>query len=277
MGSDGFALTPKSALEWPRRSLHLYEEIVTYHPDICCFQEVDKFQDFSNLLGPLGLVGLFQNKPDSPCLYQKGNSGPDGCAIFWKKSLFRMKNYQRIVLKLDDGQDSNQVVLFVFLEGLNGSSLCGKEILIAATHLKAKPNWSEVRYQQGKYLEQELRRAAGDRPVILCGDFNAEPTEKVVNVMKSSPLSLCSAYTLMDKNKEEPPYTTWKIRRNKDSTNHEVCHTIDYIFFSNKRAKCLQLLAFPTGEEMGEVKLPSLAYPSDHLSLVADFTFHGSS
>lgn len=63
----------------------------------------------------------------------------------------------------------------------------------------------------------------------------------------------------------EPTYTTWKIRE-----DGEVCHTIDYIFFSRGRFSPERVLTMPTGDELGEGRAPSLRYASDHFSLCCD-------
>lgn len=109
----------------------------------------------------------------------------------------------------------------------------------------------------------------------MSGDFNAEPTEPVYNtILGHNSLGLSSAYselscadrmkdmkvfqtiiynnesikdtmtTSNENNKEivksigdisaarEPLYTTWKIRE-----DGEVCHTIDYVFYSKNKLK----------------------------------------
>jgi nocturnin len=46
---------------------------------------VDHFKFLRKWLASLGYIGHFLPKPDSPCLYLDDNSGPDGCAIFYKQ------------------------------------------------------------------------------------------------------------------------------------------------------------------------------------------------
>lgn len=119
-------------------------------------------------------------------------------------------------------------------------------------------------------------RVAGNRPIIISGDFNAEPIEPVYStVINYRPLHLSSAYAdllaslpndcdgakapkpvengdsvpngdngesaeeLSEAQKlvnhlisHEPPFTTWKIRE-----DGEVCHTIDYVFYSSDKLK----------------------------------------
>ena len=177
------------------------------------------------------------------------------------------------------------MALLVWLEGLRGSSMEGKSLLLATTHLKAKAQCGDIRFQQGKFLERELLKrttadgAAGSgHPLIVCGDFNDDPDSKVIkDVMKSSKLALASAYARMSASgQEEPPYTTWKVRSGKGGPGAgqvQQCHTIDYVFYTPANTRCLQLLQFPTEDELKPGFLPSFAYPSDHLSLVADFVF----
>lgn len=139
-----------------------------------------------------------------------------------------------------------------------------------------------------------VQRFADNRPVLISGDFNAEPIEPVYStVINYTPLRLSSAYADLlasissnqngaecdtengaNKNgsgktvdnsgngdghvqsdsengeaiendvknpvdhliSHEPPYTTWKIRE-----DGEVCHTIDYVFYSRDKFKVLLL------------------------------------
>ncbi|CAL1532443.1 unnamed protein product [Lymnaea stagnalis] len=265
--SDGFMLCPNKALDWTYRQFHILEELLSYTADIYFLEELDQFAYINEYLGNLGFTGVFFPKPDSPCLYEANNYGSDGCAIFWRKSHFKLLEQENCILLNDEGKKTNQVALLCKFQAPSG-----KHFLCAATHLKSKKGFEEYRFQQGKFLESVLRKKAGDLPLILCGDFNAEPTEQVVNVMKSSELGLTSAYTHLSETGSEPPYTTWKVRAGKRGREpEEVCHTIDYIFYTTNKFICLKLLKFPTAAEIGEGFLPSYSYPSDHLSLVADF------
>ena len=151
----------------------------------------------------------------------------------------------------------------------------GQEICVATTHLKARTGalLSTLRNEQGKDLLDFVKTHCGGRPVIICGDFNAEPTEPVyLTLLRCETLRLASAYASAgdsaDASPSEPPYTTWKIRE-----EGEVCHTIDYVFFSQDTFTVEAVLDFPTGEEIGEGRVPSFGYPSDHFSLVCDFRF----
>ncbi|KAJ8919962.1 hypothetical protein NQ315_006491 [Exocentrus adspersus] len=267
--NDNFAKCPDEALEWNSRRYLIIEELVEYCPDIICLQEVDHFNFLSHVLDTQGYTGMFVPKPDSPCFYIHGNNGPDGCAIFYRQDKFELVKAETRVLEIWRVQ-SNQVALLMVLRVRE----TGQEICVTTTHLKARKGalLSTLRNEQGKDLLQFVGEHCGRMPLVLCGDFNAEPSEPIYNTITcDSPLGLASAYASCDTNSKssaenEPPYTTWKIR-----DEGEICHTIDYIFYSKNSLEVDAVLELPTGEEIGEHRVPSFSYPSDHFSLVCDF------
>lgn len=139
-------------------------------------------------------------------------------------------------------------------------------ICVATTHLKARSGalMTSIRKEQGKALLDFIHSTSADCPVIICGDLNAEPSEPVYDLFCRNSLNLSSAYGCEGK---EPAYTSWKIRE-----DGEQCQTLDYIFFSKNHMRVDSVLKFPSSLEIGEHKLPSLIYPSDHLSLVCDLS-----
>lgn len=145
-----------------------------------------------------------------------------------------------------------------------------EELCVSTTHLKARKGalLSTLRNEQGKDLLQFISSHAAGRPTIVCGDFNAEPTEPVYNTMCSCPdLPLNSAYKLCG---SEPLYTSWKIREGEG----EVKHTIDYMFYTQHKLTVTSILNMPIEKDIGENRVPSMSYPSDHFSLVSDFYFN---
>lgn len=298
--NDNFMCCPDEALDWQTRRFQMLEEILEYNPDIICLQEVDHFGLLYRALSSVGYAGTFFPKPDSPCLYVPGNNGPDGCAIFFRSEKFQLMSVETRILEVWRVQ-SNQVAILARLSVRE----TGRQLLVCTTHLKARKGalLSTLRNEQGRDLLDFVARhvamtetETGKRPpVIICGDFNAEPIEPVYSSMLSDKrLGLSSAYaqypvaesvnnmvngnseempkekgrlTPLESGSREPPYTTWKVRESEG----EVCHTIDYIFHSQDTLAVESLLEFPTGEDIGPGRVPSLNYPSDHFSLVCDF------
>ncbi|KAI8114950.1 Nocturnin [Lucilia cuprina] len=286
--NDGFVRCPEEALTWENRKFLIVQEILQNNPDIICLQEVDHYKFLQNILGTQNYEGIFFPKPDSPCLYIEENNGPDGCAIFYKRDKFELKNFDTRILEVWRVQ-SNQVAIAANLK----IKATGREICVCTTHLKARHGslLSKLRNEQGRDLIRFVKQFAGDRAVMLCGDFNAEPIEPVYStILNCEFLKLSSAYSdiraesdecnnenitkdkldncdkVQKSIQNEPPYTTWKIRE-----DGEVCHTIDYVFYTKDNLKVKNCLEFPQGDEIGKNRTPSFQYPSDHFSLICDF------
>jgi len=251
--NDGFILCPATALDWSSRRWRLLSELVRHQPDILCLQEVDHFPLLDRALSSLGYQGHFVPKPDSPCIYLPSNSRPDGCALFYRRDQWELLGQVRTrVLEVWRVQ-SNQVVLAVNLRSRSSA----REVCVATTHLKARSGalLATLRNEQGKDLLEWLESIRQSRPLILTGDFNAEPSEAVIGHVTDG---LMSAYP------QSTPYTTWKVRESGEQKG-----TLDYIFHS-EGLTVKQTLDMPDEEQIGASRLPSLAFPSDHMSLVTD-------
>uniref|UniRef100_A0A2K6RF21 Nocturnin n=1 Tax=Rhinopithecus roxellana TaxID=61622 RepID=A0A2K6RF21_RHIRO len=249
-GKDNFVQCPVEALKWKERKCLILEEILAYQPDILCLQEVNHYFDtFQPLLSRLGYQGTFFPKPWSPCLDVEHNNGPDGCALFFLQNRFKLVNSANIRLTAMTLK-TNQVTL--------ECKESGRQFCIAVTHLKACTGWERFRSAQGAKIS-----------LIVCGDFNKEPTEEVYKHFASCSLNQNSAYKLLSADgQSEPPYTTWKIQ-----TSGECRHTLDYIWYSKHALNVRSALDLLTEEQIGPNRLPSFNYRSDHLSLVCDFSF----
>ncbi|XP_023685290.1 nocturnin-like isoform X1 [Paramormyrops kingsleyae] len=266
-GKDSFVRCPPDALIWAERKYLILEEILTYRPDIVCLQEVDHYFDtFQPVLGRLGYHCTFQPKPRSPCLDVEHNNGPDGCSLFVRRDRFELAGSVGLQLAAS-ALDTNQVAIMQTLR----CRATGRRLCVAVTHLKACCGWERLRSAQGAHLLQALEETAQGTsvPLLVCGDFNAEPCEDVYRRFATSGLNLDSACKLLSADGQtEPPYTTWKIR-----PSGEVCHTLDYIWYSRHALRVDSVLDLPTEAQIGPNRLPSYSYPSDHLSLVCDVSF----
>ncbi|KAM6981379.1 nocturnin [Aplochiton taeniatus] len=281
-GKDGFVRCPLDALNWSERKYLILEEILTHRPDVLCLQEVDHYYDtFQPVLASLGYHGSFLAKPWSPCLDVERNNGPDGCALFYRRSRFSLlaTAHLRLSALL---LPTNQVAIAMTLR----CRATGRRLCVAVTHLKARSGWERLRSAQGADLLSRLKgitagaaegasggAEGGCVPLIVCGDFNAEPTEEVYRRFRTSPLGLDSAYRLLSfDGQTEPAFTTWKIRPSGES-----CSTLDYIWYTREALAVETLLDLPSEEQIGPDRLPSYHYPSDHLSLLADISFREQS
>jgi nocturnin len=263
--TENFIKCSTEVLGWAKRRERLLGDILLYSPDVVCLQEVDHFHDyFSPKLKAHGYTGIFLAKPDSPCLRVPGHTSPDGCAVFVNDTRLEVAQSHEVILKDDQGLLSNQVAIIVCLNDLQSN----RKFLAAVTHLKAKEGNERIRLAQGKDLLLNLRQIKCDMgsatkvlSTLVCGDFNATPDEAIYQEMLDNGLN--SSY--QSAAKQEAYFTTWKFR-----PKGEVCHTIDYVWHSsgfNPR----NFLEIPSKDVIGEAALPSVDFPSDHLSLVFDF------
>ncbi|ODM98160.1 Nocturnin [Orchesella cincta] len=260
VGHDNFVGLPDGTLNWTARRLRILHEILLYDPDVICLQEVDHYNFLNACLTAIGYRGVFCSKPDSPCIYVVNNNGPDGCALFYRNNKFDLISASSRILEIWRVQ-SNQVCIFATLR----LKETGQQVCVATTHLKARQGalLSTMRNEQGKDVANYVAACGGSsKPLVLCGDFNAVPTEPVIETVKSR-LFVESAYAKLFGG-EEPPYTTWKVRGDA-----EYCHTIDYIFH-NSFCDIESVLMLPTEEQVGPSRLPNLGYASDHIAIACD-------
>ena len=159
-----------------------------------------------------------------------------------------------------------------------------KRLLFAATHLKAKRGFEQVRLQQVQQLALRMRERAADwDEAVVCGDFNDEPSSESYKFFASQshvPVTSCYASFPQDESwqsdmgngvvltRDEAPLTTYKQRHPTDIT----CRTIDYVWKSSGLGLSALLdLSWPPPA----VAFPSAQYPSDHIMIGAKLSFQG--
>ena len=275
-GATSFTRVDTACLKWSHRQDLLLGEILNSGADIIALEEVDHFHDFFQpALSSAGFTGQFLAKPSSPCLESKPNNGPDGCALFYRSSLFKLldKTELRLVKQENPGDcksPSSQVAIIAKLEYLqhnsssssSSSSVTNPQLCVAVTHLKAKRPYTHMRSVQGQQLLEEMKKISGNLPFVICGDFNALPSEPVYDVFKcSSSPQLASAYCVAG-NGQEPEFTSWKFREVGESL-----YTIDYVWYTSDKLAATGVWGLPSREEIGITGLPVMRYPSDHLAL----------
>ena len=183
---------------------------------------------------------------------------------------------------------SNQFFCYAFLQEITTSNV----ICVVTTHLKSKAKFESIRNAQVKFLLKFIDSNAdfnflytklNTKGLIICGDFNAEPTYSCIQYLlefkfSSNPTlgntKLHSAYNFLDSTKEDfLEMTTFKIR------DTEYYRVIDYIFcsegikFLNNTPTIKK--SDPTFESSGlsQKGFPNSEMPSDHYYLNLEFSF----
>ncbi|CAN8279920.1 unnamed protein product [Cochlearia groenlandica] len=199
--SDIYSYCPTWALSWTYRRQNLLREIVKYHADIVCLQEVqsDHFDDFfAPELDKHGYQAFFKKKTTEVFV---GNTNTiDGCATFFRRDRFsHVKKYEVEFNKAAQSLTEalipvpqkkialnrlvkDNVALIVVLEakfGNQAADIPGKRqlICVANTHVNMPHELKDVKLWQIHTLLKGLEKiaASADIPMLVCGDFNTLP------------------------------------------------------------------------------------------------------
>ncbi|XP_064646518.1 2',5'-phosphodiesterase 12-like [Lineus longissimus] len=293
---------PPYALAIDYRRQLLIKETLGYNADIICLQEVDR-KVFNHELKPVmesaNLDGL---------LLLKGGETPEGCAIFFRKSKFRLLGEHNIsVTEALQMAPENETL---WGKVLSVEPLCervlkrntslqvlmlestvqpGKTICIATTHLYFHPTANHIRLIQGAVCLYHLEtvvaqyRQKGHNPaVVFCGDLNSTPSNGLIHFLNEKHIAA-----------KDPKWFPSDSPREEDCGGQDLSHTfdfksacgtpdftnytggfqdcLDYVFIDKSKLDVTQVVPLPSLEEVTQyVALPNVVFPSDHLALVCD-------
>ncbi|XP_011150395.1 2',5'-phosphodiesterase 12 isoform X2 [Harpegnathos saltator] len=296
-----FPYCPEYALDIDYRKLLILKEIVGFNSDIICLQEVDRKIYEQDLLPSLSMLyydGIYVTK----------NVISEGLAMFFNHERFDMLNVESKVISHDVDSPKfkevwskieNDRVKERFLNrnttvqvmSLRSKENPSKILVVGNTHLYFRPGACHIRLLQGYYAITYINEVAKaireenpgcDVSVLLSGDFNSVPErgvyrlftenyipencedwrsnaeEEVANVSLTQDLRMSSACGT-------PEYTNY-------TPNFSAC--LDYIFYERDKFEVEQVIPMPSKEEITlHTGLPSIVFPSDHISLCADLKF----
>ncbi|KAH1001712.1 hypothetical protein HUJ04_005691 [Dendroctonus ponderosae] len=295
-----FPYCPPYALSIDYRKQLFLKEIIGYHADIICLQEVDRkvFKyDLNTALSHLGYEGV---------LHTKGTEVAEGLALFYNTARFILLDSQKLLFseeiprnpvfadiwdrikenpKLSERILARTTALQVNLLG----ALESDELLVVAnTHLFFHPDADHIRLLHGclaiRYLQHVVRtvkeRYPGKRvSLIFCGDFNSVPTCGVYQLYTTG--SIPGDVIDYSSNPEEAicninmthPFKLASACGTPKYTNFTVAFAdcLDYIFYETAHLKVTQVVPLPSEEELrANSAIPSTVFPSDHVALVSD-------
>lgn len=299
-----FGYVPTWFINWEYRKQLLVHEILSYDPDIICLQEVEASQ-YEQYFKPQFRMrgnydGVFSPKSRARTMNEWDRTFVDGCAIFFKVDKFKFEDKQLIEFNqlalarplLRKHKDMynrvmtrDNISIMIRLEHKESR----QELIIGNVHVHWDPSFCDVKLVQAIMLAEELEKISLRHPkagLILCGDFNSLPTSGVHGFLEkghigpnhpdfldhtyepyssegaSHGMNLRSAYGLLS----DASSLTFT---NYTSTFRGV---IDYIYFRPGNLSVLGVLGGVPGEyERQVVGFPTQHYPSDHVSLLAEF------
>ena len=247
-----------------RKAVSLFQK---YHPDFVGFQEIDFDASRSfhvnqlNLISEstgydMGVQAINWDKSYVPFPYglPSVNYGQivSGQAVLSK---YPISSAERIVLERPDNPFYYDAFYINRLIQIARIQIGEKQLIIVNVHLEAYNK--EVRERQAAELLEVYRKYAKDYPVLLVGDFNAQPP------FDSEEIESTTAIFFNEPNvKAAVSMELYNASRNDFLTfdSQEPFQKIDYIFYSSGK---IQALSAEVLKEAGEI--------SDHLPVMMQF------
>ncbi|ADM12564.1 glucose-repressible alcohol dehydrogenase transcriptional effector [Encephalitozoon intestinalis ATCC 50506] len=272
----------------------ILQEIVLYNVDILCLQEIELYSFFDFYKEQLEMRCNYDS-----IIYPRGRiknvadkKNVDGCAIFWRRSKFRLIAQfpidfcQKITQDtrfninqelLDRYGKKDNIAIGALLERPNG-----QQVLVVNTHIFWDPDYSDVKLLQVILLIEEVRKISSRHPnacLLLQGDFNSLKSSSVYKSITTQTIDLADFRGTMHHLSSQEFGEGLKLNdsyRNQDLgfTNFTPLFkdVIDYIFYDSKVT--LTSVLAPVEDEYAEniAGLPNMHFPSDHIFLGAKFT-----
>lgn len=200
-----FPYCPPFALAIDYRKLLFIREIIGYHSDICCLQEVDAkiFDlDLKMCLGYYDYDGTMQKKGDTA----------EGLATFYHRSKFSL--HAKYGMNLSEHLKEQPYFSELFAKIADNEKLCermlslstaiqvtvlknlrdNKYLIVANTHLYFHPDADHIRVLQIAFFmlyvqhvhqktKEELNLSDDQTAIIFCGDFNSVPECGIYKLM----------------------------------------------------------------------------------------------
>lgn len=292
-----FPYCPPYAMNIDYRKQLIIREILGYNADIVCLQEVDA-RIFKN-----DLTQVLEDYEG--VLTRKGGTVAEGVATFYAKRKFRLLEQKEI--SFADEVDKNPVFADIWnaikdnepvVTKLKERSTVfhalvlessDKIVIVGNTHLFFHPTADHIRLIQAgmavKFMEDLVYRVQknGKRvSLVFCGDMNSTPD--------------CGLYLLMTQKKAPSDLPDWHSDKSEvvkgleltqpfemasaygapEFTNYTVGFSgcLDYIYYQTDALNLLQTVPIPSEDILKEhTALPSPVFPSDHVALIADFSW----
>lgn len=260
---DQFPMVSQEYLSLPERRSMIIQEIMRFHLDLICVQEVDFIEEIMDFLNAKDReYGFIYGK--------KPNGAGDGLAIIYRLSRLRLVESEQFPLSPTDPSRNQIGLMGVFLINNSPPSNTTPDcICVYNVHLKAKPEFEDIRTAQ---IATVLTRSTRAPTTLIMGDLNSLPGTTTNNlVCKFDYHNLFESKTEAIRSDGEPRYyTTYKVR--DDVTSRRVS---DFIYCKGLFG-VTALTSTPSSRGISNFGsgLPSHEYPSDHLLQGAEIVIH---
>lgn len=303
-----FPYCAAEALKIDYRKQLFIKELVGYNADLLCLQEVDiKIFDYD-------LKPVLETYNFNGIMTPKGTCA-EGIAMFYRSSRFdllntyvlhlgdnisslpiftplwnKIKDNKQLATRICDRSTTLQLCLLQLKD-------TKRYVMVANTHLYFHPDADHIRLLQIGFslifVDHIYKQAIKEHNIadpqniglVFCGDFNSVPE--------------CGIYKLMTEQFVDSNFVDWSSNTEEAVKDVELrqsfkmisaCGTpaftnyttlfsacLDYIFYQSDSFDLIQSVPLPTVEQLSANEaIPSVTFPSDHVSLVADLKFKSS-
>lgn len=156
-----------------------------------------------------------------------------------------------------------------------------REVWVATYHMPCEFKRPSILTTMAILLFSELQSLAGGLPLVVAGDFNISPDGETFRLITEAVTPITTAigfegaprdwdiYPLPDRMSVVPPlpFTSRVLSNVKVPT--AFIGTLDYIFYKGEDLHFTDLEEVRLSEEI----MPNATHPSDHLPVIANFTF----
>jgi endonuclease/exonuclease/phosphatase family metal-dependent hydrolase len=229
--------------QWSNRKEKLPALIAKYDPDLVGLQEVLHHQltDILKALPQYGYIGVGRDD---------GKEKGEYSAILYKKDRFDVLSEKTSWLSetpdVPGSKSWDAAITRILTHGVFTDKRSKKKFAYFNTHFDHIGK--EARKNSAQIISKEIK---SNLPVVLTGDFNSQPTEDPYKIISAAITDSRPA------DSTQGTFCTFTV-------NAQPCNLIDYIFHSkNLKTKDYKVITDNDGTY----------YPSDHLPVMAEFTF----
>lgn len=246
LGRGDYSGVDHDLLDPDYRTPALVRHLLALEADVLCLQEVeaDVFDALRAALEPFAYSGHIEFK---------GRSKPDGCATFFRTTVFDPSSSTRLEYHDDElgpGQHSGFLALLTTLTHQR------RRLGVANTHLRwdksGTPKAKQIGHRQAVELIEACRTSSPACDAwIVCGDFNRGPTSEVAATFRAAGFEFAHA-------------TRPQAR---SAVTNRRASLIDHLFYS----PALKANPIDPPSVSDRLLLPSRDQPSDHLPIASEF------